>query len=185
MSELVSDNQGRETARMARNVGVPRQRYQVALTDGTMQQVLCALRDALPITVGIPLEYPSWVREHLTPELEATGLRNPGEVELWFDPRQKTGNPYPTGHEVYTALKAANFLERSLSYGDLRFFEENPDQIPTEFRGKWIYGWASVVRSVDGGLNVPYLICNVDRPYVDWNWLVIQWSVREPAGLRK
>ena len=56
MSELVSDNQGRETARMARNVGVPRQRYQVALTDGTMQQVLCALRDALPITVGIPLE---------------------------------------------------------------------------------------------------------------------------------
>lgn len=136
-------------------------------------------------TVKSTLKYPDWVRKHLTPELEATSLRDPGEVELWLDPRQSIGNPYPTGHEVYDAIKAANLFERSLSFGDLKFFEENPDQIPAEFRGKWIYGWASVVRGDDDNLHVPCLDCDAGRPCVSWDWLGLGWIDREPAGLRK
>jgi hypothetical protein len=40
------------------------------------------------------------------------------------------------------------------------------------------------VRNADGNLNVPCLNCNVDRPYVNWNWLDNRWNNNEPAGLR-
>lgn len=177
MTKLVSDNQGREAARLARGMKLPRAVFQTALTDGTVEQWL---RGLLPTK----LQYPDWVAERLTPEHEVTELTNPGTVELWLDPRQKS-SPYPTGHEVYEAVKENNLLERSLSYGHLKWFEENRDQIPSEFRGKLIYGWASVVHHSDGWLRVPYLYCFVDRPFVDWYGLGYGWDDHEPAGLRK
>jgi len=184
MRNLVSDNQGRETARLARNVGLGRDLFQVALTDGTMHRILCAFHDGLPITIGPTVEYPDWVREHLTPKLEALTIRNPGKVELWLDPRQTSGN-LPTGHKVYAAIKASGFLERSLSLGDLKWYEQHLDQIPADFHGKLIYGWASVVRVSDGSLFAPFLDCYADRPYVRWYRLVSKRGKNELAGLRK
>lgn len=152
------------------------------LRDGNIAEVN---REEFRRILGLMLRYPDWVREHLTPELEATNLRDPGEVELWLDPRQRTGNSYLTGHEVYEDLKKAGLLERSLSFGELKFLEKNPDRIPAEFRGKWVCGWASVVRRAGGNLNVPCLNCNVGQPCVDWYWLDGRRRDYEPAGLRK
>lgn len=176
MIKLVSNNQGTETARLARNERLPREVYQRALTDGRVGKFLRGL-------VPNPLEYPSWVREHETPELESTELRNPGEVELWLDSRQEA-SPYPSGHEVYAAIKENDLLEQSLSFGDLKWYEENRGQIPSEFKGKLIWGWASVVRRSDG-FCVPCLDCRDDRPYVGWCNLGRRWRDGGPAGLRK
>jgi hypothetical protein len=156
---------------------LPRAAFQEALTDGTVRNFLKGL-------IPNPLEYPSWVRGHESPEHEAIELRNPGEVELWLDPRQQN-SPYPTGHEVHTTIKKEDLLERSLSFGDLKWYEENQDRIPAEFKGKLVHGWASVVRSSDGSLRVPCLDCDVGRPYVVWYNLVFGWFGYEPAGLRK
>lgn len=177
--KLVSDNQGRETARLARGVGLERSAYQAALTDGRVEKFFRGL-------IPNPLEYPDWVRKHMTPEFEATALRDPGKVELWLDPRQEA-SPYPTGHDVYGAIKEGGLLERSLSYGDLKFFEANPDKIPDDWRrrGLWVYAWASVVQSSDGHLLVPCLHCGAGQPWFRWGWLGDGWDGYEPAGLRK
>lgn len=180
---LVSDNQGRETARLGRNIGLERAVYQTALTDGTIQRVLCAIRDGLPITTGSPLGYPDGVLEHLTPELEAPTVRNPGKVELWLDPRQTSGVS-PTLHEVYEAIKAEGLLERSLSLGELEWYEAHPDQIPPEFKGKWIYGWASVVQISSGLFQVPALMCDFKEPYVGWSFLKSRCDGEKITGLR-
>jgi hypothetical protein len=180
MTKLVTDNQGREVARLARTVDLPRASFQTALTNGTIKKFLLGL-------MLNPLEYPDWVRQHLTPEYEVKGLADPGVVQLWLDPRQGRGNPFPTGHEVYEAIRQENLLSRSLSYGHLKWLEENPDRIPVDWhqRRLWVYAWGSVVRVADGGLGVPCLDCDVPKPYVDWHWLGDDWRGGEPAGLRK
>lgn len=177
MTKLVSNNQGNETARLGRGMNLSRSVYQAALTDGTVEQFL---RGLLPMK----LQYPDFVADRLTPKHEVTELTDPGEVELWLDPRQEK-SPYPTGHEVYGAMKSQKHLERSLSYGHLKWYEENRDRIPSEFKGKLIYGWASVVRSSSDWLLVPCLYCRVDRPCVHWFSLDGRWGDHEPAGLRK
>lgn len=188
MSNLVSDNQGREVARLARSVRVPRDIFQAALTNGTMNQVLTAFRDGLPVEVGSAVECPDWVKERLTPEFETLAVCDPGKVEFWFHPSQLTGGPHPIGQEVYKMLKSEELLDRALSYGHLEWYEANPDKIPAEFRGKRIYGWASTVRRNDDRLFVPHLCCDAHqphaRPYIHWTWLIFSLNDREPAGLR-
>lgn len=176
--KLVTDAQGREFARLARGMRLPRATFQTALTDGTGEQFLRGL-------VPNSLEYPNWVRKHLTPEFEATELRNPGEVEPWLDPHQES-SPLPTGHDVYEAVKEKGLLERSLSFGNLKWYEGNPNRIPPEFNGKLIWGWASVAYHSVGFLHVPCLDCIAVWPYVYWRRLGRRWwSSVEPAGLRK
>lgn len=43
MTKLVSNNQGLETARLARDAGMPRDVYQIALTNGTVKKFLTGL----------------------------------------------------------------------------------------------------------------------------------------------
>lgn len=145
-------------------------------------------------------QYPGWVIERLTPGLEATSLRDPGETRLWLDPQQTSSNK-PTGHEVYEAIKANGLLEKSLSFGDLKWYEANPDYIPTEWLGspadspqRQVYGWASVVSALQSRTDlslpapkptVPFLHYYLDVPHVDWNWLDNKWNNNQFAGLRK
>ena len=39
----------------------------------------------------------------------------------------------------------------------------------------------TLVRNDDGNLNVPYLNCNVDKPYVNWYNLDNSWNDNEPG----
>ena len=92
---------------------------------------------------------PDWVEERLTPELEVAKVTDPGEVKLWFDPRQKSSNK-PTGDQVYEAHQQKDLLVRALSLGHLQFYVKNPDKIPSEWKekGLWVYGMASKVRLI-------------------------------------
>ncbi len=175
--KLVSESQAREVGKLARDMKLSREAFQTALTDGAVEQFLQSL-------LSKKLQYPDWVKERLTPEHEVTELADPGKVELWLNPHQSS-SPYLTGPKVYEAVKDNNFLERSLSYGHLKWYEENHNQIQAEFQGKLIYGWASVVHGSGGVLSVPYLNCDVDRPYVRWHGLGRRWLDHELAGLRK
>jgi len=146
-----------------------------------LDQGIDAFVDALVSSV---LEYPNWVKEHLTPELETKTTRDPGTVELWLDSRQRAGYPYSTGHEVYDEIKSEGLLNRALSYGELKFYEQNPDKIPTEFKfkGAKICGWATVVRGVDGRLGVPCL--NTNFLCIEWRWLEGGWHDHYVAAVR-
>ncbi|MCR4274953.1 MAG: hypothetical protein NUW02_02810 [Candidatus Campbellbacteria bacterium] len=189
---LATDGQGREVARQARAVGITAKVFQergLQGPDAVIPIALEAIRQGKTIRIvevvkRSVLEYPNWVRKHLTPGLEAPTLRDPGETGIWLDLRQPTSNR-PTGHEVYAGLRAVDLLGRSLSFGDLKWYEANPNCIPADWRGKVVYGWASVVRDDEDELHVPYMDCGVKQPSVSWRWLNDRWNYREPAGLRR
>lgn len=184
MSEkLMTNGQGISLSQMGRAKQVPSAKIQERGRD--LALVLEAIRDGRSISFGpmpTDLVYPKWVAERLTPHLEVTKVTNPGKVKLWLDPRQESENK-PTGHEVYKAH--GDRLKEALSFGNLKWYEESPDQIPVEWREKRlrVYGWASVVRLADGNRNVPYLPCSADRPCVNWYSLDYRWDAREPSGL--
>lgn len=103
------------------------------------------------------LLYSSWVKQHLTPKLEVATVCDPGKVEFWLDSRQNTDS-FPTSDNIYEAIKSSKgLLERSLSLGELMWYEDNPDKAPPNFKGKWIFGWASVVQDDGGNHHVPFL----------------------------
>ncbi len=137
------------------------------------------------------LKYPEWAREHLTPHLEVQTVSDPGTVELWVHPRQRIPfKPYLHGFELYGFLKEEGLLERSLSFGELKFLEANPHRIPVDWRtqGLNVYAWASVVRG-DWGDQVPYLSCGIDprcqTPQVFWVGIAFGgWGSSARAGLR-
>lgn len=179
----MTNGQGISLAQMGRAKKVPAKKVQER--EKELALVLEAIRDGRPIIIGpmpTEVEYPNWVEERLTPNLEVTSVTNPGEVELWLDPRQGFENK-PTGHEVYEAH--GDRLKKALSLGQLKFFEENPDKIPAEWKERrlLIYGWASVVRSIDGLRYVPDLDCRGGRPCVCWYNLGYRWRDFEPSGL--
>jgi len=131
------------------------------------------------------LPYPSWVKEHLTPHLESPIVRDPGPVTTWLDFRQ-SGLKFPDGHSIYTAVKRIGKLEISLSFGDLKFLEANPDKIPKDWLKKKliVHAWASVVLRADGSRCVPGLVCCAGLPYVDWYHLDGGVHAFEPARVR-
>ncbi|GMU73997.1 MAG: hypothetical protein AMXMBFR44_1960 [Candidatus Campbellbacteria bacterium] len=187
-----------------------------SVTDGQIDNIVARLRDALrkhrgafdsevvQIVLGLenlgmhllePFQalvnaesvwYPIWVCEHLTPQFEVRVLCNPGSIGLWPDPNQKIGDPYPTGHEVYESVRANGFLEKSLSYGNLKFLERDPCHIPDDWRERRlkIHAWASVVLDRDGNRCVPYLHCQTIQPYTGWRQLDDKWVEGWSVGLR-
>lgn len=124
---------------------------------------------------------------------------------VYFHPRQtgeKHKNNRPSGHEILASLVASykagedkvdntyDVAETDLIHGhfglaELTYMEKNWSTSPEPFKawakGKLLYGWRDVVRDDNGSLDVPYLFCNVDKPYVDWYNLHISWFGREPA----
>jgi hypothetical protein len=123
----------------------------------------------------------------------------------YFHPRQ-TGEKYkenrPTGHEILASLVASykagedkngntyDVSETDLIHGhfglaEFTYMEKNWNTLPEPFKAwakdKLPYGWRDVVRNDYGNLNVPYLNCNVDKPYVNWYNLDNSWNDNEPA----
>jgi hypothetical protein len=181
--KLMTNGQGISLSQVGRAKKVSSSKIQEREKD--LALVLEAIRDGRSISFGpVPtdLVYPDWVAERLTPDLEVTKVTNPGEVKLWLDPRQESENK-PTGHEVYEAH--GDRLKKALSFGNLKWYEENPDQIPAEWREKnlMVYGWASVLRGACGHRFVPSLYCYVVRPVVQWCRLDYRWLADGPSGL--
>lgn len=183
--ELMNDNQVLDLARMGRGK-MTRKIYEENID--TIDKVFDAFRDGRTVTIGpmpTELQYPEWVIERLTSELEVSKVTDPGEIELWFHPLQisRLGDA-PTGSYIYEA-HSEDYLKKALSLGHLKFFKKNPDQIPSECkeRGLYICAWASVVRDANGNRRVPCLRCLVGQSYVYWYYLASRWRSDEPSGL--
>lgn len=135
--------------------------------------------------------YPDWVKKHLTQELEtfiSTGIANP---QLWSHDKQKAGNDI-TDNDIFSFLlpdqktyqaKKNDMIHKCVSLADIQFYEKYPELVPTNWRGKVVPAWKSVVLGDDDLHYVPCLDCTVAKPYVRWYGLVTDCFGYESAGL--
>jgi hypothetical protein len=102
-------------------------------------------------------------------------------MKLYLHPKQIAGERI-TGNGIYQHLKDTDMLKDCATVEDLEGYSSGKKVIPNEWKGKIIYAWKSVRGDV-GYLDVPYLNCYVDKPYVYWCYLGNSWSGDEPALL--
>jgi hypothetical protein len=161
------------------------------------EAIRCRHRQLEPLKAGklvieaVSAVYPDWVKKRLTPDLEAeasTGITNP---QLWLHDRQRAGQ-HITGNEIYAfllpdqetcQLQENDLICHCISLADIQFYEKYPYLIPSEWNGRWISAWKSVVLNNDGYRDVPCLRCDVGEPFVHWSGLGRGWRDYELACL--
>jgi len=85
---------------------------------------------------------------------------NPDEVELYLCDKQKGGTI--KGNELRKLLKDKPVFNANV----LDYLLENPQLIPEEWKGKYVFFWGTIFRDSSGDLYVRYLYWNDDR----WIW---------------
>lgn len=127
--------------------------------------------------------YPDWMKEVMHPELESVG---PAEydisaIEQWLHDGQKDGK-YIEGNKIYNHLKKTDTLKTCLGLRDLEEIQKKGIAFfRKHFKGKAVFGWASVVRDRDGDLIVPCLYECGGRVVLDWLWTDHAWYDYRPA----
>lgn len=101
---------------------------------------------------------------------------NPSNVTLHLEPEQEKS--YLSGPILRERLSN----EDSLNLACLQYFVDNPKSFREEWKGKYIFGWGTIVRSRYGNLDVPYLIDRDDRVELRWRWLSDDWDGHCPAA---
>lgn len=162
---LVSNNQGLEIAKLARDMGLPRAVLQEAMQ--RRGKIQTCLKELLPT----PLIYPEWVKKHLTPEFEVAEVREPNKVVSWNWLCFSLSCTNIMLVDLYKEVKNKNVLDQLLSLGHLMWYEKHSRHIPLEFYRKKIIGLASVVLSRDGWDYVPTLTYYNCNPTVRWECL--------------
>lgn len=125
--------------------------------------------------------HPDWMTKLMHPSLELVG---PAEYDLntlveWLHDDQKNGSV--EGNTIYKKFKKDDALADCLGLTDLLAIQAKGVEVFRKlFKGKAVFGWRSVVRGIDGGLRVPYLI-ELDKIVVRWDWLGHSWDSDEPA----
>jgi len=136
----------------------------------------------------ILIEYPEWVDiDESSIESRLTEVINPGEFEIYQWDSQKTSNDL-RGVEVREHIKEKGFLDKTFSYGNLKWFEYNQDQIPKEWMEEKfiIYGYSSVVNDCYYFEHIPYLKCDSFRyAKVKWCYFYVNMGARSFAGMSK
>jgi hypothetical protein len=129
--------------------------------------------------------YPDWAKTVMHPELESVG---PAEYDItkvkqWLHDGQEDGK-WIEGNRIYTHLKDTNTLKTCLGLRDLEEIQKKGITFfRTHFKGKAVFGWASVVRSRDGDLRVSCLYESGGEVVLNWLWLGDDWDSFYP-GLR-
>lgn len=103
---------------------------------------------------------------------------DPAQVQLHLDVGQQNGK-YIKGTNLRKQLKSVPVMNANL----LDWYLANPQYIPEEWKGKYVFFWGTIYRSRDGDLYVRYLFWNDDR--WDWSshWLGIGWRADRPAAV--
>jgi hypothetical protein len=71
--------------------------------------------------------------------------------------------------------------EQSANLATLQYLEKHPELLPEGWKGKYIYGWGTVVRNRSGNLLVPCLIERGGQVGLLWLWLGDAWGGRRPS----
>jgi hypothetical protein len=128
--------------------------------------------------------YPNWAKLVMHPELESIGPTeyNLSKVEPWLHEDQKDGR-WTTGRIIYVYLNDTDMLKTCLGLRDLEEIQKKDITFFRKyFKGKAVFGWASVVRDDHyGRFNVPYLCEDGDKVILDWNWLDNDWCGNDLA----
>ena len=129
--------------------------------------------------------YPEWMVRVLHPELENVG---PVEYDVtlldrWLHDDQK-GRRYTWGWNVYAKLKEEDceLLKTCLGLRDLEeirkkgivFFRKH-------FDGKKVFGWASIVKNLEGCFVIPFLFDDGGKVVLCWRQLSDFWDGSRPA----
>jgi len=107
------------------------------------------------------------------------GQIDPIEIGLYLDEIQKDGK-YIEGNKLREKLKSQPVLNACV----LNYLLKNPDLIPDDWKGKYVYFWGTIYRSSAGRLYVRYLFWNGVRWNENYSWLGIDWLSFDPAAVR-
>lgn len=99
------------------------------------------------------------------------------KVSLHLEPEQKDG--YIDGNILRDRMKG-----KGLNATVLDWLMDHPDQIPDEWKGKYVYFWGTIYRDSDDDLCVRYLYWYGGAWYWDCHWLDHGFDGRNPAALR-
>lgn len=128
-------------------------------------------------------KYPDWMEKLEHPELESTGPAefDVGKLDPWLHEEQK--NDWVKGEVIHLYLKEHDMLKNCLGLRDLEEIQKKGITFfRKHFKGKYVFGWKSVVRSRDGDLRAPCLCCGYDGEVcLDWGWLGRVWYSDSPA----
>jgi len=126
----------------------------------------------------INCDLPPFVPEGFTllPDSEQLPNRTKGKVkfdiskvELYLSEKQKTG--YIKGEELLRELKPKTVLTSHF----LKYFLDNPELIPEEWKGKYIYFWGTLLRNPGGRRSVLYFYWFGGRWSWVYSWLDSDW----------
>lgn len=93
---------------------------------------------------------------------------------LHLEPEQEKS--YLNGEVLAERMK-----EKGLSASVLDYLLENPEKIPKEWKGKWIYFWGTIFRNANGVLYVRYLYFDDGAWQTNYFWLGFGWLVHSPS----
>ena len=100
------------------------------------------------------------------------------QIETFQHPKQKDG--WVSGHELYQWIKNEGFLKDCLTLEDLKETQKiGVTAFREYFKGKWVYGWGSVLVGV-----VPCLIEYDGGVVQSWRHLVDRFRAGS-VGLRR
>ena len=137
------------------------------------------------VDCSIRPSYPDWMKEVIHLELETVGPADYDilAVEQWLHDGQKSGKSIE-GNKIYDHLKKTDTLKTCLGLRDLEEIQKKGIVFfRNHFKGKVVFGWASIVRYCIGSLFVPYLYGNGGRVVLRWRCLGYDWVSANP-GLR-
>lgn len=98
-------------------------------------------------------------------------------IELFVTEKQKT--EWVNGEVLQKELEGKEVLNANVLYWLL----ENPEHIPEEWKGKYVYFWGTVYRSSDNFLFVRCLYWNGGQWDWSYNWLIYDWNDSGPAAI--
>lgn len=146
--------------------------------EATIDQVIHVDRSIKPT-------YPDWVKKVLHPELESVGPTeyDASSIDQWLDNDQNSGN-MTTGYKVYATLKEKDMklLKTCLGLRDLEEIKKKGiNFFWKHFRGKAVFGWASVTQNHGDNFSVPYLYERGNSVVLSWRDVGSHMTVGNPA----
>lgn len=126
-------------------------------------------------TSANPFVPPGWqVEEHQT---GAEFEWNPSKISFYLSEQQE--GKVIRGHELRKELQGKPVLNANV----LDWLLANPQHIPAEWKGKWIFFWGTIYRDPSGNLFVRCL--DWDGGQWDWYccWLGDVWGADRPAAV--
>ncbi|MCX6735616.1 MAG: hypothetical protein NTZ13_00860 [Candidatus Parcubacteria bacterium] len=147
--------------------------------------IVTPISSIIYVDCTIPANYPKWVGEVLYPDLESTVPTEfyADKLLQWLHDGQKNG--YVTGNTIHKFLKDYGMIKNCLGLRDLEEIQKKGITFFRKyFKSKYVFGWKSVVRDLNGCFYTPSLFESFESDDIvelNWSWLGCGWNSNDPA----